>query len=414
MSVRDEALKLHRENVGKIEVISKVPVNTRDDMTLAYTPGVAEPCKEIAADPDMLYEYTNKSNLVAVVSDGSAVLGLGNIGGGASMPVMEGKCVLFKCFGGVDAFPICVNTQNVDDVVNLVKWLEPTFGGVNLEDIAAPNCFEVEDRLKKETNLPIFHDDQHGTAVVVLAAIFNALKVVKKEIGEVSVSLVGAGAAGVATAKLLLDLGVDDVILVDRLGIVHEGRTEGMNPAKEEMARRTNKEGRTGSLADAMVDTDIFIGLSGPELVDSDMVSSMKDDAIVFAMANPVPEIYPDDAAAGGARVIGTGRSDFPNQINNVLGFPGILRGALDVRSTDINEEMKIASARALADVIEESELHEEFIIAESFDRRVVPAIAAEVARAAMDTGVARIERDPDEIAAKAEKLVEKANRFFD
>ncbi len=413
MSVRDEALKLHRDNGGKIEVISKVPVNTRDDLTLAYTPGVAEPCKEIADDPDMLYEYTNKSNLVAVVSDGSAVLGLGNIGGGASMPVMEGKCVLFKCFGGVDAFPICVNTQEVDDIVNLVKWLEPTFGGVNLEDIAAPNCFEVERRLKEETNLPIFHDDQHGTAVVVLAAIFNALKVVNKEIGEVSVSVVGAGAAGVATTKLLLDLGVDDVILVDRTGIVHEGREEGMNPAKEEMARRSNKEGRTGSLADAMADTDIFIGLSGPELVDRDMVARMKDDAIVFAMANPVPEIYPDEAAAGGARVIGTGRSDFPNQINNVLGFPGILRGALDVRATDINEEMKIASARALAEVIPESELHEEFVIAESFDRKVVPAIAAEVARAAMDTGVARIERDPDEIAATAEKLVDKANRFF-
>ncbi len=413
MSVREEALRLHRDNVGKIEVISKVPVNTRDDLTLAYTPGVAEPCKEIAEDVDRSYDYTNRSNLVAVVSDGSAVLGLGNIGGAASMPVMEGKCVLFKCFGGVDAFPICVNTQEVDDIVNLVKWLEPTFGGVNLEDIAAPQCFEVERRLKEETELPIFHDDQHGTAVVVLAALSNALKVVGKEIEEVSVCLVGAGAAGIAVTKLLLDTGVDDVIMVDKMGIIHEG-AEGINPAQADMAQRTNKEGRQGSLADAMVGADVFIGVSAPDLVDSDMVASMADDAIVFAMANPVPEIYPDEAKAGGARVIGTGRSDFPNQINNVLGFHGIMRGALDVRATDINEEMKIAAAHALAGVLPEDQLHEELIMPEGLDRSVVPAIAAAVAQAAMDSGVARIERDPDEIAANAEKMVEHANRFFD
>ncbi len=414
MSVRDDALDLHRENSGKIEVISKVAVDTREALTLAYTPGVAEPCKEIAQDSDKLYEYTNKSNMVAVVSDGSAVLGLGNIGGAASMPVMEGKCVLFKCFGGVDAFPLCVNTQEVDDIVSLVKWLEPTFGGVNLEDIAAPQCFEVERRLKEETNLPIFHDDQHGTAVVVLAAVFNALKVVNKNINEVSVSMVGAGAAGVATTKLLLDLGVDDVILVDRTGIIFEGREEGMNFAKEKIAKLTNKEGRQGSLADAMVDTDVFIGLSGPNLVDADMVASMADDAVVFPMANPVPEIYPDEAKEGGARVIGTGRSDFPNQINNVLGFPGIMRGVLDVRATDINEEMKISAARALAGIIPESELSEEFIIAEGFNTEVVPAVASAVAEAAMESEVAQIEREPEEIAQNAKKLVKQANRFFE
>ena len=414
MSVRDEALKLHRDNVGKIEVISKVPVRVADDMTLAYTPGVAEPCKEINRDTSLSYEYTARSNLVLVISDGSAVLGLGDIGPEAAMPVMEGKCVLFKCFAGVDAFPLCVDTKDVDEVVQLVKWLEPSFGGVNLEDIGAPRCFEIEQRLKKETNIPIFHDDQHGTAIVVLAAMFNALKVVGKDIADITATIVGSGAAGVATAKLLLDLGAGDVILCDRVGALYEGREEGMNPAKEEMAKITNKGGVKGSLADAMVGTDVFIGLSGPEIVTTEMVATMADDAIVFAMANPVPEIYPADALAGGAKVVGTGRSDFPNQINNVSAFPGVLRGALDVRATDINEEMKIAAGRAIAEVIMEDELNPEYVIPAAFDARVAPAVAAAVAKAAMDSGVATIEMDPADVAAKTEAMVKKANRFFE
>ncbi len=414
MSVRDEALKLHRDNVGKIEVISKVPVRVADDMTLAYTPGVAEPCKEINGDTSLSYEYTARSNLVLVISDGSAVLGLGDIGPEAAMPVMEGKCVLFKCFAGVDAFPLCVDTKDVDEVVQLVKWLEPSFGGVNLEDIGAPRCFEIEQRLKKETNIPIFHDDQHGTAIVVLAAMFNALKVVGKDIADITATIVGSGAAGVATAKLLLDLGAGDVILCDRVGALYEGREEGMNPAKEEMAKITNMGGVKGSLADAMVGTDVFIGLSGPEIVTTEMVATMADDAIVFAMANPVPEIYPADALAGGAKVVGTGRSDFPNQINNVSAFPGVLRGALDVRATDINEEMKIAAGRAIAEVIMEDELNPEYVIPAAFDARVAPAVAAAVAKAAMDSGVATIEMDPADVAAKTEAMVKKANRFFE
>lgn len=414
MSVRDEALKLHRDNVGKIEVISKVPVRVADDMTLAYTPGVAEPCKEINRDTSLSYEYTARSNLVLVISDGSAVLGLGDIGPEAAMPVMEGKCVLFKCFAGVDAFPLCVDTKDVDEVVQLVKWLQPSFGGVNLEDIGAPRCFEIEQRLKKETNIPIFHDDQHGTAIVVLAAMFNALKVVGKDIADITATIVGSGAAGVATAKLLLDLGAGDVILCDRVGALYEGRKEGMNPAKEEMAKITNKGGVKGSLADAMVGTDVFIGLSGPEIVTTEMVATMADDAIVFAMANPVPEIYPADALAGGAKVVGTGRSDFPNQINNVSAFPGVLRGALDVRATDINEEMKIAAGRAIAEVIMEDELNPEYVIPAAFDARVAPAVAAAVAKAAMDSGVATIEMDPADVAAKTEAMVKKANRFFE
>ena len=412
--VREQALKLHRDNVGKIEVISKVPVRVADDMTLAYTPGVAEPCKEINKDPQLSYEYTARSNLVLVISDGTAVLGLGDIGPAAAMPVMEGKCVLFKCFAGVDAFPLVVDTTDVDEIVQLIKWLEPSFGGVNLEDIAAPRCFEIEQRLKNETNIPIFHDDQHGTAIVVLGAMFNALKVVGKKIEDVTATIVGAGAAGVATAKLLLDLGAGDVILCDRVGALYEGREEGMNPAKEEMARITNKANRKGTLADAMADTDVFIGLSGPELVTQEMVSTMADDAIVFAMANPVPEIYPDDALAGGAKVVGTGRSDFVNQINNVSAFPGVLRGALDVRATDINEEMKIAAGRAIAEAISEDELNAEYVIPAAFDRRVAPLVAAAVARAAMESGVAQIEMDPDEVAKNTEKMVEHANRFFE
>ncbi len=412
--LREQALSLHRDNIGKIEVISKVPVRVADDMTLAYTPGVAEPCKEIAKDTSLSYEYTARSNLVLVISDGTAVLGLGDIGPEAAMPVMEGKCVLFKCFAGVDAFPLCVDTKDVDELVQLVKWLEPSFGGVNLEDIGAPRCFEIEQRLKKETGIPIFHDDQHGTAIVVLGAMFNALKVVEKDIADISVTIVGAGAAGVATAKLLLDLGAGDVILCDRVGALYEGRQEGMNPAKEQMAKVTNKRGCKGTLADAMVDADVFIGLSGPQLVTAEMVADMADDAIVFAMANPVPEIYPDDARAGGARVVGTGRSDFVNQINNVSAFPGVLRGALDVRASDINEAMKIAAGRAIAGVIAEDELNEDYVIPAAFDRRIAPVVAAAVARAAMESGVARLKVDPEEVAKNTEKLVEHANRFFE
>jgi malate dehydrogenase (oxaloacetate-decarboxylating) len=350
---------------------------------------------------------------VAVVSDGTAVLGLGDIGPEAAMPVMEGKCILFKCFAGVDAFPLCVDTKDVDEIVQLVKWLEPTFGGVNLEDISGPRCFEIERRLKQETDIPIFHDDQHGTAVVVAGAMFNALKIVGKDMSDISVTIVGSGAGGIASAKLMLDLGVADVILVDRVGIVHKGRSEGMNWAKEEIALATNKEDRKGDLAEAMRAMDVFIGLSGPGLVTKEMVASMAKDAIVFAMANPVPEIFPDEAKAAGAAVVGTGRSDFPNQVNNVLAFPGILRGALDVRSKDINEAMKIAAAKAIASVISEGELKPDYVIPAAFDRRVAPRVAADVAKAAMDSGIARLPKDPAWVAKYTEHMVEEANKFF-
>lgn len=411
--MREDALKLHKDFIGKIEVISKVPVNNKRDMTLAYTPGVAEPCKEIHKTKDLVYEYTNKSNLVAVVSDGTAVLGLGDIGAEAAMPVMEGKCVLFKCFAGVDAFPLCIDTKKVDEIVQFVKWLEPTFGGVNLEDISAPRCFEIEQRLKAETNIPIFHDDQHGTAVVVSAGLFNALKVVGKKLSDITVSMLGSGAAGIAVSKLMLDLGVADLILCDRVGAIYEGRKEGMNPAKEEMALKTNRSKKKGSLADAMKGTDVFIGVSGPGLVTQEMVKGMAKDAIVFAMANPVPEIFPDEAKAMGAAVVGTGRSDYPNQVNNVLAFPGILRGALDVRSRDINEAMKIAAAKAIADIITEGDLNEDYCIPAAFDRRVAPKVAAAVAQAAMDSGIARLKKDASEVAKYTEYMVEQANRFF-
>ncbi len=411
MSLRETALKFHRDFRGKLEVASKVPVTGREELSLAYTPGVAEPCKEIQRDPDLAYEYTVKGNLVAVVTDGTAVLGLGDIGAAAAMPVMEGKAVLFKSFAGVDAFPICVNAKDVEEIVAIVKALEPTFGGVNLEDIAAPRCFEIERRLKAETSIPIFHDDQHGTAVVVAAALINALKVVEKRVEDVTVVVNGAGAAGIATTKLLLDMGVADVILCDRRGAIYRGRPEGMNPGKEEMAEITNNRGVKGDLAEAMKGADVFVGLSGSGLVSGDMVRSMAERAIVFAMANPVPEIMPDEAREAGAAVIGTGRSDFPNQINNVLAFPGILRGALDVRATDINEAMKVAAAEAIASLVSEEELSPGYIIPEAFDRRVAPAVAAGVARAAMETGVARLEVDPDQVARHTERLVEQALR---
>lgn len=394
MDLREEALKLHRENRGKIEVISKVPVKDSRDLSLAYTPGVAEPCKDIQKNPDLAYEYTTKGHMVAVVTDGSAVLGLGNIGGLAGMPVMEGKCVLFKTFGGVDAFPICLATQDVDEIVATVKNIAPTFGGINLEDISAPRCFEVERRLREELDIPVFHDDQHGTAVVILAAMINALKVVGKEMKDTTVVISGAGAAGVATAKLLLNCGIKDVIVCDRKGAIYKGR-EGNNASKEEIAAFTNKSAIKGSIADALKGADVFIGVSGPEIVNKEMVSKMNEGAIVLAMANPVPEIWPDEAKAGGAMVIGTGRSDFPNQVNNVLAFPGIFRGALEVKAREINEEMKIAAANAIAELVG-NDLNSENILPKAFDKRVGAHVAAKVAKAAMDSGVARVTIDTD------------------
>jgi len=408
--MNEKALELHRENQGKIEVISKVPVTNKEELSLAYTPGVAEPCRVINRDRSKIYEYTAKGNLVLVISDGTAVLGLGDIGPEAAMPVMEGKCVLFKCFAGVDAFPLCVATKEVDEIVQIVKLCEPTFGGVNIEDISAPRCFEIERRIKEETEIPIFHDDQHGTAIVVGGTLLNAVKIVGKEVEDLTVVMNGAGAAGVAVGKLLLDMNVKDLILCDRRGIIYEGRPEGMNWAKEEMARRTNRRGLKGDLAQAMEGADVFIGVSSAGVVSKDMVRSMARDPIVFAMANPVPEIMPDDAVEAGARVVGTGRSDFPNQINNVLAFPGVLRGALDVRSRDINEEMKVAAAKAIAGLIPADELEPGYVIPRPFDRRVAPAVAAAVARAAMESGIARVEVDPDEIARRTEEMVEQVN----
>jgi malate dehydrogenase (oxaloacetate-decarboxylating) len=390
VDLRTRALALHRENKGKVGIRSKVELKDKDDLGLAYTPGVAEPCKEIHQDKDLVWEYTFRGNVIAVVSDGSAVLGLGNIGPEAALPVMEGKCVLFKSFAGVDAFPLCLATQDVDEIVETVKRVSPTIGGVNLEDIAAPRCFEVEERLKKETDIPIFHDDQHGTAIVVAAAMINALKVVDKKWSDIRVVVNGAGAAGMAITNLLLSMGAGDVILCDSRGAIYEGRTEGMNPYKEEISKRSNRD-RAKTLAEAVKGADAFLGVSVGGALTQDMVRTMADDAIVLAMANPVPEIYPDEAKAAGAKVVGTGRSDFPNQINNVLAFPGVFRGALDVRARDINEEMKIAAARALADLVDDSQLSPDFIITDVFDERVAPAVAAAVAQAARETGVARI-----------------------
>ncbi|MCR8961775.1 NAD-dependent malic enzyme [Brevibacillus halotolerans] len=404
-NLREEALELHRVHQGKLEAVTKVPVRDAHDLSLAYSPGVAEPCKEIFNDPSKVYEYTMKGNLVAVVSDGTAVLGLGNIGPEAAMPVMEGKAVLFKSFAGVDAFPICLNTTDKEKIIETVKLLEPTFGGVNLEDIAAPACFEIEERLKKETNIPIFHDDQHGTAIVTAAGLINALKLVNKKIEDIRVVANGAGAAGIAIIKLLLSMGVKEVIMCDTKGIVYEGRQFGMNPVKEEIALLTNRDKIEGELADAMVGADVFIGVSAAGAVTPEMVTSMNRDAIIFAMANPTPEIMPDEAKKAGAAVVGTGRSDFPNQVNNVLAFPGIFRGALDTRATQINEEMKVAAVHAIADLIEGDQLHADFVIPAPFDPRVAANVAAAVAKAAMDSGVARIHVDLEEIKAKTVKL---------
>lgn len=388
--LRERALKFHKDHEGKIAINCKVPVRNSDDLTMAYTPGVAEPCLEINKNFDAMYDYTAKGNLVAVVTNGTAVLGLGNIGAGAGMPVMEGKAVLFKAFGGVDAFPICLDTMDSEKIIETVKLMEPTFGGVNLEDIKAPECFEIEARLKEICNIPIFHDDQHGTAIVTVAGIINALKIVNKKFEDLKVVVNGAGAAGTAITKLLMSMGTKNVILCDTKGAIYEGRPVGMNKFKDEMAAITNPNKEAGNLEEVIKGADVFIGVSAANCVSQDMVRSMNKDAIIMAMANPVPEILPHLALEAGAKVVGTGRSDFPNQINNVLAFPGIFRGALDVRASDINDEMKIAAAYAIADLVDEKELSPEFVIPSAFDLRIAPKVAARVAKAAIETGVAR------------------------
>jgi malate dehydrogenase (oxaloacetate-decarboxylating) len=406
-SLRDEALHIHRVNQGKLTTNSKIPVRNANDLSLAYSPGVAEPCKEIHDRKSKVYDYTMKGNMVAVVSDGSAVLGLGNIGPEAALPVMEGKSVLFKSFAGVDSFPICLDTNNIDEIVNTVKLMEPTFGGVNLEDIAAPNCFMIEDRLKKETNIPIFHDDQHGTAIVTLAGLINALKLADKDFSDIKVVVSGAGAAGIAIIKLLYNFGVRDMIMVDSRGAIYKGRPDGMNDVKERVAEFTNVNNQGGSLEEILDGADVFIGVSVAGALTKEMVAKMKEDPIIFAMANPDPEIMPDEAKEVGAKVIGTGRSDFPNQVNNVLAFPGIFRGALDVRATRINERMKVAAAHAIASLISDDELNADYVIPAPFDARVAPIVAKSVAKAAMESGVARIEADPEEIAEKTRNLTQ-------
>ena len=390
MDIKEKALKQHEEWQGKIEVRSRARLETPEDLSIAYTPGVAEPCLKIAEDKDLSYKYTRRGNMVAVVTDGTAVLGLGDIGPEAGMPVMEGKCVLFKEFGGVDAFPLCVRSKDVDDIVNTVALLAGSFGGVNLEDISAPRCFEIEKKLKERCDIPIFHDDQHGTAVVTAAAMLNALKVTGRNLEDIRVVTSGAGAAGIAIIKLLVSLGLKDVIMCDRKGAIYEGR-EGLNAEKEEMAKISNREMRKGSLAEVIKGADVFIGVSAPGTVTPEMVKTMAPNPILFPMANPVPEIMPDLAKEAGAAVVGTGRSDFPNQINNVLAFPGIFRGALDVRAKDINDEMKVAAAYAIANLIDEKELNADYIIPNPFDKRVAPAVAKAVAEAAKKTGVARV-----------------------
>ena len=391
MDYAKESLRLHKEWKGKIEVVTRVPVENKDDLSLAYTPGVAQPCLEIQKDVDKSYDLTRRWNMCLVVTDGSAVLGLGNIGPEAGMPVMEGKCVLFKAFGDVDAFPLCIKSNDVDEIVNTIYLISGSFGGVNLEDISAPRCFEIEKKLKEKCDIPIFHDDQHGTAIITLAGLTNALKVVGKKKEDVRIVMNGAGAAAISIARLLLTAGFKDITLCDRKGAIYEGRPEGMNPIKDEMAKVTNLAKKSGSLADMLVGADVFIGVSAPGAVTTEMVKTMNKDAIVFACANPTPEIFPDDAKAGGAKVVSTGRSDFPNQINNVLAFPGIFRGAFDVRAKEINDEMKLAASEALANLIADEELSPEYIIPKAFDKRVGPAVAKAVAEAAKRTGVARI-----------------------
>jgi malate dehydrogenase (oxaloacetate-decarboxylating) len=390
MDYASESKRLHEIWNGKIEVISRVKVDSKDDLSVAYTPGVAQPCLEIQKDPSRSYELTRRWNMCAVITDGSAVLGLGNIGAEAGMPVMEGKCVLFKSFADVDAFPLCIKSQDVDTIVETVYQISGSFGGINLEDISAPRCFEIERRLRERCDIPVFHDDQHGTAVIVLAGLINALKVVSKKKEAVKIVISGAGAAGVAIAKMLLSYGFTDIIMSDICGLIYKGRKEGMNPVLEEMAEYTNTEGKRGRLADALKGADVFIGVSAPGLVTAEMVRSMNTSPVIFACANPVPEIFPDEAKAGGAAIVSSGRSDYPNQINNVLAFPGIFRGAFDCRAKTINEEMKLAAAEALAGLVSDDELSADYIIPKAFDKRVGPAVAAAVAEAARKTGAAR------------------------
>ncbi|MFT8320828.1 MAG: malic enzyme-like NAD(P)-binding protein [Bacillus sp. (in: firmicutes)] len=394
MTLKDEALRMHQEKQGKLEVNAKVEVKNAHDLSLAYSPGVAEPCKAIYENPESVYDYTMKGNMVGVVTNGTAVLGLGNIGAAASLPVMEGKAILFKSFAGVDAFPIALDTTDVDKVVETVTLLAPTFGGINLEDIAAPQCFEIEERLKAALDIPVFHDDQHGTAIVTLAGLVNALKIVKKEMKDLKIVLNGAGAAGIAITKLLYSYGVTNMIMCDTKGAIYDGRPEGMNKVKSAVAAYTNVKKESGSLEDVIKNADVFIGVSVAGALTQAMVQSMNKDAIIFAMANPVPEINPEDAKSAGAKVVGTGRSDFPNQVNNVLAFPGIFRGALDVRATDINEEMKKAAVEAIASLITDTELTEDYVIPSPFDPRVAPAVSKAVAAAALASNVARVKVD--------------------
>ena len=410
MSLRDQALYMHQEKKGKLEVKSKVKVQNAQDLSLAYSPGVAEPSKEIHEHPETVYDYTMKGNMVGVVTNGTAVLGLGNIGPAASLPVMEGKAILFKSFAGVDAFPITLDTTDADKIVETVKLMAHTFGGINLEDIAAPQCFEIEERLKKEVDIPVFHDDQHGTAIVTVAGLVNALKIVNKSMKDLKIVLNGAGAAGIAITKLLYSYGVRDMIMCDTRGAIYEGRPQGMNKVKSEVASYTNVNKESGTLSDVIKGADVFIGVSAADALSQEMVKSMNDEAIIFAMANPNPEIKPDAAKEAGAAVIGTGRSDFPNQVNNVLAFPGIFRGALDVRATDINEEMKKAAVEAIAALITEEELNADYVIPGPFDPRVAPAVAEAVAKAAMDSGVARIKIDPAIVKAHTEQLTKIEN----
>lgn len=407
MSLRDDALQMHKENQGKLEITPNIKVTNKEELSLAYSPGVAEPCKEIHEDPRTVYDYTIKRNTVAVVTDGTAVLGLGNIGASASIPVMEGKAVLFKSFAGINGVPIALDTKDTEEIIRTVKLISPNYGGINLEDISAPRCFEIEDRLKKETNIPVFHDDQHGTAIVTMAGLINALRIVDKDLSDIKVVLNGAGAAGIAIVKLLDSYGVRNMIMCDSRGAIFEGRSYGMNDTKDYVAKFTNKDKIEGSLQDVIKNADVFIGVSVASLLSQDMVKSMADDAIIFAMANPDPEIKPNDAKEAGAKVVGTGRSDFPNQINNVLAFPGIFRGALDTESTHINEDMKKAAVEAIANLIDEDELNPDYCIPGPFDKRVAPSVAREVAKAAMETGVARIEVDPQKVYDKTMQLID-------
>ncbi|MDH9399055.1 NAD-dependent malic enzyme [Staphylococcus epidermidis] len=407
MSLRDDALEMHRENQGKLEITPNVKVTNKQQLSLAYSPGVAEPCKEIHEDSRKVYEYTIKGNTVAVVTDGTAVLGLGNIGAEASIPVMEGKAALFKSFAGINGVPIALDTTDTQEIIKTVKLIAPNYGGINLEDISAPRCFEIEETLKKETNIPIFHDDQHGTAIVTMAGLINALKIVDKELTNIKVVLNGSGAAGIAIVKLLHAYGVNNMIMCDSKGAIYSGRNFGMNDTKTYVAKWTNKDKVEGSLEEVIKDTDVFLGVSVADILTQDMVKTMADDPIIFAMANPNPEINPNEAKQAGAKVVGTGRSDFPNQINNVLAFPGLFRGALDVEATHINEDMKKAAVEAIVHLIDENELHPDYCIPGPFDKRVAPSVAKNVAKAAMESGVARIKIDTQEIFDKTMKLTD-------